>query len=229
LCVVETGNAVPALFDAKKNSIVNSLREGFLLRDKIQASVIQMDDALVFDALGIRQRFLAWPLRVETIAQGMGNIYLAYARYLGFTEDYINTVRRNGAKPGECVYIFPDSRLKYKDLPSHLIIDIAQENFNRGKKTILVKVGKPVTLPQFDSIQILWIEGLDQLVTQIQKADLMVSADSLPSHLAEYLDVPVFVFTPITNGYWVPLSSYNNGFFSGFNSLTRYKEWLDNV
>jgi hypothetical protein len=35
------------------------------------------------------------------------------------------------------------------------------------------------------------------------------------------------VFTPILTGYWVPLSSFKKGCFSGFNSLARYMEWLN--
>lgn len=228
VCVLETGNNVPALFDIKKRSYTSAIRDGLLLRKKIQASVRQRDDLLVFDALGVRQRFLAWPMRTEAVAQGAGNIYLDYARYLDFAEER-NFSTLQTVKPDGKVFIFPDSRLKYKELPDWLVISIAKENSKCGKETILVKVGKPIALPQFDSIQILWIDGLDKLAAQVRKADLLVSADSLPAHLAEYLGAPVFVFTPIQSGYWVPLSSFKNGFFSGFNSLTRYKEWINNI
>lgn len=227
LSVLETGNDVPALFDIKKRGGVSVIRNGFMLRKKIQASVRQQDDVLVFDSLGVRQRFLSWPMRVEAVAQGAANIYQDYARYLGLNEDAAVSAVQNDVKPGGKVYIFPDSRLQYKDLPDWLVATIAKENSKRGKSTIVVKVGKQIDLPQFDSMQIEWVDGLDQLTAQVRKADFLVSADSLPAHLAEYLGVPVFVFTPILTGYWVPLSSFMNGYFSGFNSLTRYKEWIN--
>jgi len=226
-CVLETGNTVPALFDMKKNGSVSAIRNGFMLRKKIQASVRQRDDVLVFDELGVRQRFLAWPKRVEAVAQGADNIYQDYARYLGLNEGGSVLAQQNDVTPSRKVYIFPDSRLQYKDLPDWLVVEIAKENRMCGKDTIVVKVGKRIDLPQFDSLQIEWIDGLDTLNALVLKADFMVSADSLPAHLAEYLGVPVFVFTPIPTGYWVPLSSFKNGYFSGFNSLSRYKEWLN--
>jgi hypothetical protein len=226
LRTIETGENVPALFDLKKRSYISSISEGITLRRKIQASVSHRDDLLVFDMLGVRQRLLAWPIQTVAVAQGEGNIYLDYARFLSLDSDFSNSLSNNHVKPDGKVYVFPDSRLKYKDLPDSLINSIARENSGHGRETVLVKIGSPVLLPQFDSLQINWIDGFDQLAAEVSKADLIVSADSLPAHIAEYFGVPVFMFTPIISGYWVPLSGFKRGFFSGFDSLVRYQEWL---
>lgn len=227
LRILETGERVPLFFDTKKNGYVSAVRNGFLLRKKIQASVQQRGDLLVFDALGVRQRFLAWPFHAEAVGKVAGNIYLDYARYLGLPEDCCAASRNSRIKRDGKVYIFPDSRIKVKELPDNLVNSIAKENKMCGKKTVLIKVGKPGVLPQFDSLQLQWIDGFDQLIGQVRKADILVSADSLPVHLAEYIGIPVFVFTPIPNDYWMPLSSFKHSCFSGFNSLTRYKEWIN--
>lgn len=229
LCVLESGKNIPALFDIKMNRVSSIISNGFLLRKKIQAAVRQKDDLLVFDALGVRQYFLAWPMRVEAVAQGMDNIYLDYARYFNFTGEGTVPVLHNAVKPGGKVCIFPDSRLKYKELPDWLVANIARENNKHGKETLVVKVGKPVALPQFDSIQLKWIDGLDQLVAMVREANFLVSADSLPAHLAEYFGINVFVFTPGMNGYWMPLSSFKNGYFSGFDTLMRYEKWINHI
>ncbi|MBV5330565.1 MAG: hypothetical protein JZU65_23535 [Chlorobium sp.] len=224
--IIEIGNNVPALFDTKKCGYVNAFRNGLLLRSKIQLSVQQQNDSFVFDSLGMRQRFLTWPYPVGAINMGSDNIYLDYARYLEL-DDRCNIQSQNSEvkNPGR-VYIFPDSRIIHKVLPDWLVIEIAKENSKIGKKTILVKVGIPVPLPQFYSLQIQWVDGFDQLMEQVHKADVLVSADSLPAHLAEYVGTPVFVFSPIPNDYWMPLSCFKKGCFSGFSSLTKYIDWI---
>lgn len=226
---IEIGESVPAFFDTKKCGYFMGLSNGFVLRKKIQASIQQKSDLLVFDALGLRQRFLGWPFRIEAISSGRGmhNIYLDYAQYLGLSEnDIISRCTRSRMTAGN-VYVFPDSRIKDKVLPDCLVNRIAEENIRHGKETILVKVGKPVDLPQFSALRLQWVDGFDQLTAQVNKADSLVSADSLPAHLAEYIGTPVFVFTPTPNDYWMPLSSYNGCYFSVFSSLTRYKKWIN--
>ena len=225
--IIEIGNNVPTFFDTKKGGYANAIRSGFLLRNKIQSSIRQRGDSFVFDALGVRQRFLVWPRQVDTLGKACGNIYLDYARYLGLGDDYCTSFQDTCVIPAEKVYIFLDSRIKDKELPADLVYAIAKENNKRGKKTILVKVGTPVELPQFNLLKVKWVDGFDQLIAQIRKADIVVSADSLPAHLAEYIGIPVFVFTPTTNDYWMPLSSFKGGFYSGFKSLTRYRAWID--
>lgn len=226
--LIETGEKVPALFDIKKNDFISIVRESYLLRKKIQ-SFIKSDDILVFDFLKIRELVLSWPIKAEVIGHNMGNIYSDYARYLdiGYNFSYLFKQKPLTAYP--VMYIFPDSRLKYKNLPDSIIIEVAKENFKHGIKTIIVKTGLPFVIPQFDSIQIEWINTFGQLKQIICNADLVVSSDSLPSHFSEYFSVPVFVFTPIVSGYWVPFSSFKNGYFSGFDSIDTYKQWLKSI
>ena len=227
--IIETDEEGPAFFDTKKCGYMSAVYNGFLLRKKIHESLHKRADRLVFDMLGIRQRFLAWPYHCEAVCLGNGNIYLDYAHYLNLIEGFTNGIRNNSIKLGERVYVFPDSRIKAKELPDGLINGIAEENIKCGKKTTLVKIGKPTNLLKHDSLHLQWVDGFDQLIEQVRKADMIVSADSLPAHLAEYFGIPVFVFTPVPNDYWMPISSFKGGYFSGFNSLVRYKAWINQI
>lgn len=227
LRVVEVGESVPAFFDVKKYGYVSAALNGLSLRRKIQTTLQQRDDTLVFDTLRVRERFLSWPFHADSIVQGTGNIYLDYSYYFGFREDGSRSIVTNRIKPIHRIYIFPDSRHKNKELPDGLILEIAKENSIFGKETILVKVGKPIDMPQFNAIQLQWVENFNQLVELVSKADLLVTADSLPAHLAEYFSIPVFVFSPIPNDYWMPLSCFMGGFYSGFESILGYKNWLN--
>lgn len=225
---IETGEKVPALFDIKKNDVFSILRESYLLRKRIQ-SFIKNDDVLVFDFLKVRELALTLPIKAEVIGKKTGNVYLDYASYLEISYNSIYLLKQKPLKPYPVLYIFPDSRLKYKNLPDSIIIEVAKENIKHGIKTIIVKTGSPFVIPQFDSIQIEWINTFEQLKQIICTADLVVSSDSLPSHFSEYFSIPVFVFTPIESGYWVPLSSFQNGYFSGFDSIDTYKQWLKSI
>ena len=225
--IIEVGSNVPAFFDVNKCGYVSAIREGFSLRSQIHKSVYRREnDCLVFDSLGIRQRFLGWPFPLEAVARGTGNIYLDYANYLGIDCDSSMVTAKGLDQLFERVCIFPDSRITAKELPESLIAAVVRENNKLGKETVLVKIGEPTALPPLGSLKVLWINGFNQLVDQVRSSDLVVSADSLPAHLAEYFGVPNFVFLSKSNDYWMPLSCYRNGFFSEFNSLAGYAELL---
>ena len=58
--------------------------------------------------------------------------------------------------------------------------------------------------------------NFSSLIDAVSGSDLVVTADSLPGHLAEYLDVPAYVVSPKDNLYWLPLSCFTNGGWSRF-------------
>lgn len=59
----------------------------------------------------------------------------------------------------------------------------------------------------------------------------MISADSLPAHLAEYRGTPAFVASPVTNPYWLPSRAFTGrhwGLFDQMPELTaRLQRFLD--
>jgi hypothetical protein len=55
---------------------------------------------------------------------------------------------------------------------------------------------------------------------------LVVSADSVPAHLAEYFDVPTYVLSPAPNEYWLPLSSFLTRGWSLFGDEQALPPWL---
>ena len=57
------------------------------------------------------------------------------------------------------------------------------------------------------------------MANAIKKVDAVISADSMPAHMAEYFGVPVFVITPEPNRYWLPVSAFNNNFWCCFNDI----------
>jgi hypothetical protein len=228
LRIINVGNSVPPLFDSSKCGYFKALKSGFELRKKMGEVLLPGVDSLVFDKLGVREHFLAWPLNVESLHRPVSsNIYLDYARYMGSSvgrsPEVLQNIKRTSAT--ERVFVFPDSRIKNKELPDFLILKIVENNTRRGKDTIIVKIGTEPPLQQISNLNVRWIYGFNQLVTEIGTADAIVSADSLPAHLAEYLNIPVFVFTPKPNDYWMPLSSFLYGNHSTYDIFNKYEHW----
>ena len=73
------------------------------------------------------------------------------------------------------------------------------------------------------------ISGFDSLVKSIKEFDLIVSADSLPAHIAEYFGINVFVFSPVDNHYWLPKSAFLNGAYAKFDEVIKFKKWLSRI
>ncbi|WP_243374501.1 hypothetical protein [Geotalea sp. SG265] len=222
--VVEVGDVVPALFDIKKCGYLRAMICGFWLKRGIRRILDPRYDTLVFDQLGIRQQFIASQFHIESLGVE-DNIYKNYAEFLGISLSITPTISSSKSKRTK-VYVFPDSRLREKELPYSLLRDIVEVNKRYGKSTTIVKVGLPTELPPFVGAEIKWLNGFPQLLSVIRGADAVVSADSLPAHLAEYNQIPVYVFTPVPNDYWMPLSSYADHYFSLFNVDEQYKTWI---
>lgn len=221
--LLEVGSTVPALFDINKCGYLKAIMSGLLLRRRIREVVTPSHDSLVFDRLGIRERFLASPCQIEHLGPRGANIYLDYSNFLGVSAP--PCAERQGSL-GNRVLVFPDSRIKEKEIPETLVHDIAQANLCAGKTTSIIKIGNAGSFPIFSGADVKWIHGFDRLVEILKTADAVVSADSLPAHLAEYLGIPVFVFTPRPNDYWMPLSSFLAGNFSEFAESSRYLKWV---
>jgi len=222
---IEVGRQVPALFDTRKRGYIQAIRSGFSLRSQLHRCVKSSEDTLVFDTLKSRQRLLAWPVHSEEIRQGAENIYLDYARYLGFLAESQGCSVDFGRNLKN-IYIFPDSRINSKELPGFLLDRLVQLNMDYGIETTVIKVGQPIGIPGGAVFNVRWVDGFDQLIAQIRACDAIVSADSLPAHVAEYLGIPTFVFTPKANDYWMPMSAFKEGFFSRFDSVSQYKQWI---
>jgi ADP-heptose:LPS heptosyltransferase len=65
------------------------------------------------------------------------------------------------------------------------------------------------------------------LVEVISNSDLVISADSLPSHLSEFLHIPIFVSTPAPKPYWLPKSSYKTSGWATFSDIRPFHNWLE--
>ena len=220
--IMEQGRDLPAIFDLKRQGIIAGIRNLLLL--KVQFSKLSEDrDHFIFDKLGIREKFISDGLYRSSIEMGQENIYQDYFTYFGIEKPHIALHKSADEK----VLIFPDSRLLAKELPDLLVLKISDMIIATGKRPVVVRIGQNNTHDYGKNIEVESIYGFESLVSKIKNAGSIISADSLPAHLAEYFAKPIFVFSPKANNYWLPYSSYCDGWYSQqFITIGGLEQWL---
>lgn len=218
--VKESG--VPSIYDIKKNGMLRALRSAVLLR-KIFSDI---DDGatLIFDRAAWREKFLGAGRPISELPQAP-NIYLAYSKLLtsiGMVERHCPAGR---PQPAKHVGIFPGSRIAAKNIPGTVIGRTLSEIDRAGYKAHLMLLeGERPDLENSDFHFQIVPRRFADLARAVRSMDMVISADSLPAHLAERSNKPVFVLTPVENSYWLPLSSFEQGYWTLFeNDLKRSK------
>lgn len=221
---IDTGTTVPALFDFKRSGFLNAALSGVNICKDIH-NIVEAEDTLIFDKIGIRQKVIAARFNKESFACGARNIYEDYQRYLGLkcVAEILEFKR-----VGKSVLIFPDSRISNKKISEQLQILIAKKITSTGRQATIIRIGQQISEVKKNKLTERWLNGFNNLVDLIKAADGVVSADSLPAHIAEHLKVPVFVCNPTPNDYWLPYSAYQLGWHACFDNLTKLDQWLKN-
>ncbi|ALS59541.1 hypothetical protein AT302_07025 [Pandoraea norimbergensis] len=224
--VIEHGPGVPAFFDVKKAGAVSAMCSGVKLRKSLRTLTAASDTTLVFDRLGARERFLAG--RAPSMAlPASQNIYRAYMQLLGTAASAPSVTTSANAVATPClgdrpplVGIFPGSRIAAKQLPPDLIAWIAHKCRAAGADVeVFCLEGEPLA-PQSPVYKTTVVpRRFSAMLQAVGSVDRVVSADSMPAHLAEFVARPVFVASPVTNTYWLPLSSLEHDRWALFGEL----------
>jgi len=160
----------------------------------------------VFDRMGWRQRFLAFGRHSTDIISGKPNIYLDYEAFMGIEEVPSYELASPSFKGR--IGIFPDSRLVSKRIPESLLERIRETLKILGYQPEIVYTGAHSEINTFEA-----------LIEKIIAFDAIVSADSLPAHMAEYFGRPMFVMSSVSNDYWLPKTAYLQGGHALFGSM----------
>jgi hypothetical protein len=212
----DSQEGVPALFDIGKRGAYAAAKSAWVLRRAVR-DVTYPEDILVFDRIGWRQRWISAGRATRQIASGEANIYQDYEKLLGLTQSVVRVDERERRLTR--IGIFPDSRLAAKQIPESLVIQMANALKTMGFQVQVVRAG-----PQSE------IHTFDGLLASLRNWDAVISADSLPAHLAEYEGRPVFVVTPQPNHYWLPKSAFVHGHTALFSaSIEAVKAWAQSL
>jgi len=207
---LDTGEAgVPSIFDIRKNGVPAALRSLWRVRRAVVEAALDPSTQLLFDHVGWRERLLAAGRPVASMTPGTPNIYGGYARLLTDAGFRLLAPGSAGAERRDRLGIFPGSRIAAKNLPVTLVAAVMGEAARRGiAVTLFLLDGERPDLEKSGLPHAVVPRRFTALRNAIASSDCVISADSLPAHLAESLAVPVFVLTPRPNEFWMPATVF---------------------
>lgn len=179
------------------------------------------------DTINVPHRDIRWnlacaPRHANELRMPDENIYFAYCVRLGLAPQALAVPMPASFRE---VMVFPDSRQSAKQIPESTLRALVEINAAAGVQTRIARVRSPesgyVDAPGEFS---LW--GLPALVSTVRDAEVIVSADSLPGHLGEYFERPVFILTPQANEPLLPLSVFLHQRWGRFDAMDAYKQWV---
>jgi len=223
---IDTGEnrSFPAAFDVRCQGLKAAARSMRLIRSAVHRRNIR-SDTLLFETLGMRERIIAWPIACDEVGRTTNSIYESYGRYLGLPHDISS---HRPVSKIESIGVFPDARLPHKVLNDTLLGSISAACARRQLRLTIFRVGKDGRR-QLTGVPVHSIGSFEELIAAIRSSDIVVSADSLPAHLAEYFGIPVFVFAYQGRNYWTPSSSIANGGFAMYREPERLGAWMDDI
>ena len=128
--------------------------------------------------------------------------------------------------------IFPGSRLASKNLPLELVTATVSAIEAAGcSATVELLEGERPDLERALPGANIVARDFGSMIAAVRACDGIISADSMPAHLAEMAGLPVFVFSPVGNRYWLPRSAFMADRWALFEegAATRLKEFLDEM
>lgn len=120
------------------------------------------------------------------------NVYETYNLFFQISQNHEIS---KGTNPFNNIVIFPDSRLPAKNLPDAVLKNIVTILKQKGKQVQVAYFKKASEKENHQAPTILY-NNFDELLALIQKADMIIGADSLPIHLANLLNKPHYILYP---------------------------------
>jgi hypothetical protein len=156
------------------------------------------------DSIVLEQERRAWLIKMAckrsiSTVHSSGNIYDSWATFFDHKTS-LQTVKRNY----KTVLIFPDSRLRRKQIPEQVLLNLEQQFAEQGIETNRAYFKNAPVGTSYQNFK--------ELVQLIQEAAYIISSDSLPAHIAQLLQKPhTILYAKEINHEWVtPFARENN-------------------
>lgn len=205
-------SGVPAMYDVRRCGIRAGACSLLQVRRSFRRAALS--EPLLFDRVGLREHILAFPDRPLGLPAAP-NIYLAYRALVGDGQRHVLERTPTGLRR---IGIFPGSRILAKNIPVALV-DAAHAlcEAQGWQVSLYLLDGERPDLQTADRTHIVVPRKFEAMIAAVAECDAVISADSLPAHLAERAQRPVFVLSPVENRFWFPLSAYETGRYSLFH------------
>ena len=220
----ERSGDVPAAFDLRRRGLAAGVRSLVSLRR--QFAQLSGDGCYVFDRLGWRERFLVAKSARMALPES-ANIYEAYATALANAGHIIDDVPASSNLAIRSAVIVPASRLVEKTIPADTISAMAEQLTSRGiaLEVLLLEGDRALVPTQLASTTI--PRRFPALIERLKAFDLVISADSLAAHLAEFHGIKCFVVGPRPNRYWLPASCLRSEGWCLFGDVGCLTQWIN--
>jgi ADP-heptose:LPS heptosyltransferase len=219
---LNTGNSLPAIYDIKDCGLAQSLSSFVSVRNEFLNRLNLNTDKLVFDSIGFREFLLGRNFHCFAINKENTNIYQNYFDFFGLRSKCVIQKRISNKK----VYIFPESRVTSKSISENNVRTLAKKLLSLNLEPIVVRFNRSSISPLIYSSCLLY-HDFYSLTSIIRSGGLIISCDSLPAHLAEYYNLPIFVLNNFPNKYWLPYSSYINNNWCLTNDFNKITRWVN--
>lgn len=209
---------VPALFDVKKRGKRAALQSALRLRNAFAQLPLPRSKRIVLSSQSIRNLIIAGNRPISYLPSDQPNIYLGYRALLSAFGYYQCAIADRKGAGAATLGIFPGSRIAEKNLSIDTIrriIRVAEACAIEPR--VMLLAGERFDLEASDLPHLIIERNFSAMIEAVGSSDLVASADSLPAHLAERQGLPVFVFSPVQNDYYMPLSSFEAGHWSLFD------------
>jgi ADP-heptose:LPS heptosyltransferase len=219
------GMDAPALFEVRRKGLFQAMKSGIEIKKAIGNLNTQnpISGKLIFDKVSFREKYISTGHKIIGLPKNNDNIYQAYNKLMN--QLHLKTRMRNDRPSilnetnSEFIGIFPTSRAEEKDIPPsvlHKLNQLFQREGNRLKIYLF-----PDQLERYKEVKNITAipKDFSSLIEHIRAHQVIISADSLPAHLAQYFSIPVFVLTPKNNHYWLPIESFNKASYCNFDDI----------
>lgn len=223
---------LPAIFDIKKRGALAAVLSAITLRRSLASA--SPGATLVMERLTARERFVVGRRNGLSLPHE-DNVYLAYERLLSeiFTLQNSAFLQVIVASTSRRIAVCPLSRVAAKNIPRPLILNMVDVCHRAGfEMELLLLEGEPFDAPNALPTRVI-ARRFDALASALSSYAGVISADSLPAHLAEYCGRPAFVVTPVKNTYWLPEQAYKSAHWGLFDQradlAARLHHFLDAI
>ena len=153
----------------------------------------------------------------KPIIQNKQAVYSAYTHFLNnkIEEDNIDKLKLIAHKVLNAniqkqILITPDSRLQRKEIPIGKIKEIQNKFESKGHEVKIARFHNMINHPPSIEKAIAY-SNFSELVLLIKACDYLISADSLPVHIAQLLGKPhSIVYASVANNFCTPFALNNN-------------------
>lgn len=227
------GEDIPPIYNLKNDGIIKGYFNGLEIRNLLSNNYKEEIFYLIFDYGqvnygGIRERFFSFNLP-KIFIEAKQNVYLTYIDFLKEKNNFKHIPQTNDSGiNNKIVSIFPSSRQKRKVIPENILNILIHKSKKLGLIPKIYDVGNENQYSEdINKYAKILPKTFKSVIKAINNSSMVISSDSVAAHIAEFYKKPIYVFSPIRNNYWLPLSSYENKFSSEFNNFRSNTESLE--